>query len=225
MDRNKLLEIAKPILFNTDMVRAILEDRKTETRRLIKPPYFVAGDEDDPRSLQALRTAPKGSQIYIKIGRMPYPQDPYKIGSYMYVRETWCSYDKDHIIDNVKYAYKANETAESEQMRKEYGYKWHPSIHMPKEAARIFLKVTDVRVEKLQDITEEQADKEGCINSFGFIRSYDNEYDIPHTARQDFITIWDSTVPKKELDQYGWEANPWVWVIEFKRVEVPDESI
>lgn len=75
--------------------------------------------------------------------------------------------------------------------------RWYPSIHMPKEAARIFLRVKDVRVERLQNITEEQAAKEGCINNIGFIHSPDNEYDRIHTAREHFITIWDSTVPKK----------------------------
>lgn len=94
---------------------------------------------------------------------------------------------------------------------------WHPSIHMPKRAARIWLKVTDVRVERLQNITSEEAWKEGarctCM------------YPVPDCAgnKAEFIKIWDSTIPKKAIPYYGWEANPWVWVIEFERCEKPEE--
>lgn len=95
-------------------------------------------------------------------------------------------------------------------------------IHMPKEAARIWLKVTDVRVERLQEITEECAKKEGAIDNRGFIHSPDNEYDSVHTAREHFAEIWDSTIKKSDLDRYGWNANPWVWVIEFERCEKPE---
>ncbi len=87
---------------------------------------------------------------------------------------------------------------------------YHPSIHMPKEAARIWLKVIDVRVERLQDITDEQAAKEGCD-------------DYTSTALG-FFNIWDSTIKKADIGRYGWDANPWVWVIEFSRCERPDEN-
>ncbi len=81
-----------PILFNTEMVRAILreENPKTTTRRVIKPPYVVQGDENDKKTLVAVRTAPKGSYLYRQMGEMPYPDSPYKIGNILYVRETWC---------------------------------------------------------------------------------------------------------------------------------------
>ena len=101
--------------------------------------------------------------------------------------------------------------------------KWNPSLFMPKEAARIFLKVKDVHVERLQDITEEQALKEGAINNIGFIHSPDNEYDQIHTAREDFIQIWNATIKQTDFDLYGWDANPWVWVIEVERIEIKDE--
>lgn len=93
--------------------------------------------------------------------------------------------------------------------------KWHPSIHMPKEAARIWLKCTDVRVERLQEITEIGATKEGCV--------YDVEYALGNTAKGHFKKLWDSTIKKSALDTYGWNANPWVWVIEFERCEKPEE--
>lgn len=97
--------------------------------------------------------------------------------------------------------------------------RWHPSIHMPKEAARIWLKVTDVRVERLQEITEDGAKTEGAMDNRGFIHSPENEYDRIHTAREHFLEIWDSTIKKSDLDRYCWDANPWVWVIEFERCE------
>ena len=89
---------------------------------------------------------------------------------------------------------------------------WKPSIHMPKELARIFLKVTDVRVERLHDITKDynNFNKEGIKEEHGF-RS---------EMHRDFIELWNSIVKKQDLSQYGWEANPFVWVIEFKRMEV-----
>lgn len=89
-----------------------------------------------------------------------------------------------------------------------------PSIHMPKEAARIWLKVTDVRVERLQEITEVQAQAEGC-NS-GLLTG-------ACTARGQFEDLWNSTVKKSDIDRYGWDANPWVWVIEFERCEKQEE--
>ena len=92
---------------------------------------------------------------------------------------------------------------------------------MPKEAARIWLRVKDVRVERLQEITEEQAKEEGTIDNRGFIHSPDNEYDSIHTAKEHFEQIWNSTIKKSDLDRYGWDASPWVWVIEFERCEKP----
>lgn len=94
--------------------------------------------------------------------------------------------------------------------------RWHPSIHMPKEAARIWLKCTDVRVERLQEITEIGATKEGCV--------YDVEYALGNTAKGHFKKLWDSTIKKSALDTYGWNASPWVWVIEFERCEKPEEN-
>lgn len=85
---------------------------------------------------------------------------------------------------------------------------------MPKEAARIWLKVTDVRVERLQNITETQAQAEGCDS--GLLTG-------ACTARGQFEYLWNSTIKKSDLDRYGWNASPWVWVIEFERCEKPEE--
>lgn len=149
-----------PILFNTEMVRAILDGRKTCTRRIVK--HDVEVILNSPYYKKHPEVADK--QIISKLC-MP----PYQPGDILYVRETWCKYDNDHIIDGRKYAYKADASPISEEARKKFGYRWRPSIHMPKEAARIWLKVTDVRVERLQDMDKMDAVKEGidtrlCIN-------------------------------------------------------------
>ena len=135
-------------------------------------------------------------------------------GDILYVRETWSEWTGG-------YLYKAWH-GPFPQPGQCSAMKWHPSLHMPKEAARIWLKVTDVRVERLQDIDEEQAEKEGGINNIGFIHSPENEYENLHTAREDFKeNIWNSTIKKSDLYRYGWDAHPWVWVIEFERCGKP----
>lgn len=91
------------------------------------------------------------------------------------------------------------------------------------EAAHIWLKVTDVRVERLQEITEDEAKEEGAIDNRGFIHSPNNEYDRIHTAREHFIETWNSTIKKSDLDRYGWDANPYVFVIEFVKIDKPEE--
>lgn len=195
----------KPILFNTEMVRAILKEKKKCTRRIVKPPYFVDGDENDKRSLITLRTATKNSSLYRQIGQMPYPDAPYRINDILYVRETWCknpNYDE--------YYFRTRESGIAP-----YGLKWRPSIHMPKEAARIWLKVTDVRVERLQEITSEQICKEGVEVEEPYVLNGEEK-------RYAFSNLWNSTVKKSDLDRYGWNANPWVWVIEFDRCEKPE---
>lgn len=193
----------KPILFNTEMVLAILDGRKSCTRRLVK---FFSGEN------------PRWSG-YIKDGLMLYNgknepcirKAPYQPGDILYVRETFIQ-AAAHI-----FWYKANDKP---WMSK--GLRWKPSIHMPKEAARIWLKVTDVRVERLQDVTEDGAKAEGAIDNRGFIHSPENEYDRIYTAREHFIKIWNSTIKKSNLNRYGWDANPWVWEIEFERCEKPE---
>lgn len=216
----------KPILFNAEMVRAILDERKTCTRRILKhdvetilnSPYHKAHPEVEDK------------QIISKLC-----QAPYQPGDILYVRETWerfecwnCEGDergncpkepKKSVLDKTCgcYMYRATDEISGDA-------KWRPSIHMPKEAVRIWLKITDVRVERLHEISEDGAKAEGTIDNRGFIHSPDNEYDRIHTAREHFIEIWNSTIKKSDLDRYGWDANPWVWAIEFERCEKPAES-
>jgi len=215
----------KPILFNTEMVRAILDGRKTTTRRVIKngnrSPTGI-GRNKLYTFVETLNRKPffgagfyKNSDVYAISGELhtdaEYFKMPYCKGDILYVRETFA-------YQFGIYWYKAGPYPKNTTPPE----KWHPSIHMPKEAARIFLKVTDVRAERLQDITEEQAIKEGCITFNDKIGNgkFDDFLEFDLTARDAFAGLWNSTV--KDLDRYGWNANPWVWVIEFERTAKPD---
>lgn len=152
-----------PILFSTDMVRALLEERKTVTRRVVKgaeASWSFVGLDRDPAVFRVRadgEACPKEVKgLYATFEADPgvwFPmfKAPYEPGDILYVRETWCPYDKDHVIDGKKYAYGADATVFSEPVRKTFGYKWRPSIHMPKEAARIFIKVKSIMAERLQD--------------------------------------------------------------------------
>ena len=214
----------KPILFNTEMVRAILDGRKSCTRRLVKPQpdgkhTFPLGFVTDSTEKKEVGCFGFGINEYG--GSIQYAKPQYQPGDILYVRETWCALpvnEAGHMRGHSVYYYKADGDLRPEGWRG----KWKPSIHMPKEAARIWLRVTDVRVERLQDVTEDGAKAEGAIDNRGFIHSPENEYDRIHTAREHFIKIWNGTIKKSDLDRYGWDANPWVWVIEFERCEKPE---
>ena len=207
MTREEILKKAKPILFNTDMVRAIMDGRKTVTRRLLKLPNHVEQNENGLYTLFADGTCYENQSMeQIK----EYIKTPFKAGDYLYVRETWSDHyaPDDEGKAKLQYCYKADGIDIKAECLPGETNRWYPSIHMPKEAARIFLKVTDVRVERLQDIMKSpngpknQVVREGC------------------TYGCDFIAVWDSTIKKSEKDIYGWDANPWVWVIEFEKMEV-----
>lgn len=186
----------KPILFNTDMVRAILEGRKTVTRRVIK-------DKDIVNALDCESDGTPIAFIDHETGDSHPPAFPcqYQPGDILYVRETWARSMAG------TYLYKATDTPIILD-------RWRPSIHMPKEAARLFLRVTDVRVERLQDITSGQIDAEGCKEW-----AYSAKTGELLPSGPSFFQIkWDSTIKPSDLPLYGWDANPWVWVIEFERV-------
>mgnify|MGYP000512420846 FL=1 len=227
----------KPILFNTEMVRAILDGRKTCTRRICKDANECTVPDmefynADRRTYAVHNFADKEHAEQLSIAERTCPICP---GDILYVRETWqYLYELDGneqvIEDTGKYYYAATDTIPFDAYVDENGVThdhtpWHPSIHMPKEAARIWLKVTDVRVERLQEITENGAKAEGAIDNRGFIHSPENEYDRIHTAREHFIKIWNSTIKKSDLDRYSWDVNPYVWVIEFERCEKPETKV
>lgn len=199
----------KPILFNTEMVRAILDGRKDATRRIVK------GFIPDDAVWGYTAFTPKGYISCRGTFADGYGEKFFKLpcepGDILYVRETWKK------APNGYYYFESWQRNDIANITK-----WKPSIHMPKEAARIWLKVTDVRVERLQSITEGGAKAEGAIDNRGFIHSPENEYDRIHTARENFIKIWNNTIKKFDIDRYGWNASPWVWVIEFERCEKPE---
>ena len=218
----------KPILFNTEMVRAILDGRKTCTRRLVKPqpdekhtyPLGFVTDSTEKKEVGCF-----GFGIDEYGGSIQYAKPPYGYapGDILYVRETWMDYAGRTMYraDCDKYRLESLKLAE---------FSWKPSIHMPKEAARIWLKVTDVRVERLQEITPKDAKNEGVGNLFyddiGYSdKNYGTEVDPEYgIAKEQFAWLWESTIKKPDLDRYGWDANPWVWVIEFERCDKPEED-
>lgn len=214
MTREQLLETAKPILFNTEMVRAILDGRKTVTRRICKD----GNDHDvpdmnfydaDKRTYAVHSFADKEHTDRLGIAERTCPICP---GDILYVRETWCEL-KNANGSHKRYVYKATDTFPFGETGYIIKFSWDPSIHMPKAAARIFLKVTDVRVERLQEITDKEAEKEGAQPQNPFDYTVDKWPNLEH-----FKEIWNSTIKKSDLDRYGWEANPYVFVIEFERV-------
>ena len=213
-ERTKMLQKAKPILFNTDMVRAILDGRKTVTRRVLK-------NQDPNRIFNFDYVLDKNSVIYAvdlycDNGNNGYwtleNKAPYFEGDILYVRETFANLTRSD--GTYKYVYKSTDEY---PFGEKYivKFKWHPSIHMPKEAARIFLRVTNVRVERLQDITPEQIDAEGCKE---YAYNVKTGKLLPSKPTW-FKIIWDSTIKKSDIAKYGWTANPYVWVIEFERID------
>lgn len=201
-----------PILFSTPMVQAILADRKTQTRRIMKRQPDARG----VRTTNVMFEDWHGVEIKFPYGR---------VGDVLWVRETWCKIPQGPDSFGA-YLYKS--------MGDEPYGKWKPSIHMPKSASRIWLKITDIRVERLQDIGEEDAKAEGveyCENGFygphkspGYRNYFKTDIQGKHkdigpctTAVASFKTLWE-VINGSE----SWEANPWVWVISFERIEKPE---
>ena len=236
----------KPILFSTPMVQALLNTKpsvwpaqpidaskpcKSQTRRVMKPqPLFEIG---------------KPGFWHWKdcrwMGRIA-DHAPYKVGDILYVREAWGCYTKSW-FDATCFRYKADYPDgikeywyEPEKIHKEELPKWRPSIHMPREAARLFLEVKSVRVERLQDITEADAKAEGsfldrceCLprkNDKTVFEMLFSQTQCVKVHGYEFKTLWNSINAKRG---YSWKSNPWVWVYEFmrlpecKQAEVKDE--
>ena len=179
-----------------EMVRAILDGRKTVTRRVAKP-------------------QPKKEVDKIALERF---HKPYRPGDILYVRETFKIDFLSNIPGSGKIHYKADDTysdftfaPERYEMMRRAQLKpgWRPNENMPREAARIFLRVMDVRVEKLRHISDTACMAEGITCAWNV--------DLPDA----FAEMWDSTIKPADRTLYGWDANPWVWVIEFERTEKP----
>ena len=224
----------KPIIFSTPMVKAIIEGRKTQTRRVIKPQPEMEGGIIQNGILY--RYLP-GNEL-----DMNNPiKAKYQFGDILWVRETWQhaynTDDNDQIIESTgRYLYAANpedHCAFSHWVDRDTGVHkesmpWKPSIFMPRKAARIFLEVLSIRAEQLWSITESDAKKEGVspISPLDLKQmpmsiiepggKYGKGTVLKSSYKAAFYELWDSLNAKRG---YDWNSNPWVWVYEFKRVE------
>lgn len=216
----------KPILFNSEMVRAILEGRKTVTRRVVKP--------SPPCELRRMTEGYHAGEWHLysenpmidKVNNSPWGAQfipPYQPGDVLWVRETWGDY-REHSEDGegAYFLYRADYPDGATTYQYPDGPicdlpKWHPSIHMPKEAARIWLRVTNVRMERLQEIDEDGAISEGLYLGW----RYHGTGSAALPARSAFQTLWNFQTPASKPEKM-WAANPWVWVIEFDRCEKPE---
>lgn len=227
-----------PILFNEEMVKAILNRQKNKTRRLVKPQppsdakfemgkceyccYAFDASIESP--------GPNDRRVYIS---------PYRPGDILYVRETWAEWTGG-------YVYKADGASSPYPLS--FIDRWHPSIHMPKAAARLFLRVENVKVERLQEsfnapttpILEVQAEGidigdtcRECLEAYTWpccVEALDDdgstigECGMLDENRGEFSNLWDSTIKPAVIDRYGWAANPWVWVTTFEPCEKPEEE-
>ncbi len=193
----------KPIIFSTPMVQAILAGRKTQTRRVVK--------EDRRGEWAAVNDVRNNSEYGASVPcylhretavddisrNVMYPK--YDVGDIFWVRETWSPVQ----VLPKRYLYKAD--AENGGEGDGLPIRWRPSIHMPREAARLFLRVTDVRVERLQNISAEDCEAEG----------YFETAPVEPRPRSWFSEVWDARNAKRG---YGWDSNPWVWVYTFERI-------
>lgn len=252
MTRAELLESAKPILFNTEMTRAILENIKMATRRCVKPKQLIGFRPEKCPNGMPEEFIKEKSMMFLPYSHMEDAElisaiykSPYDVGDILYVRETWTLeefYDDEALI-KFKAGGELSLDYETEgelysKLCKFADNKWNPSLFMPKEAARIFLKVTDVRAERLQDITEEGVWDEGfrfkppCLTRVS-ADGHCCDLDGPCTSSIKYCDmtmgelfgreLWNSTTKKSDLALYGWDANPWVWVIEFERIKPESE--
>lgn len=206
----------RPILFAGRLVRAILAGRKSQTRRVIRPEWWrcLDPDDEDDRAIAL-------------------PQCPYgRPGETLYVRETWRAVERaEDGVDGILFAaddsfveiaptHAAAELWMDAYHNGAHGDRWRPSIHLPRWASRLTLRVTDVRIERLQEISEEDAIAEGLVLWSDPPRVSTVHYgaelaDVWEAdARKAFARLWDSSNGKRA----PWASNPWVWVVAFDRV-------
>jgi hypothetical protein len=227
-----------PILFNTEMVQAILQGRKTQTRRT----KGLKNINTDPSNWKIEQLKSLWAKSYIN--GFKELKKPYEVGDILWVRESFENFEATYnphgnpfeIQSFLKIQFKADRKISNEfsvenfkalnalceiQMNKGINSKYRPSIHMPKAAARIFLKIKDVRIERLFDISEIDSQMEGVsfeiVNGTKEYKDYINsDHTFPVYAKHSFISLWEKINGEKSI-----ESNPWVWVIEFERTEKP----
>lgn len=224
------------ILFSTPMVQSILEGRKTQTRRVVKPQppndFEYLGTDTDNSSGQSIFYACWEGSTFHNV-KCPYGQP----GDILWVREKSCYVHLEHAHDLLEGFREKRQIIYGTDMhddwmkyaKEKYGYKWTPSLFMAKHHCRIFLKISNVRVERLQDISEGDAEREGinivehnCYENY--IIEKDWQYDgmnqkgfhMIENPIGSFASLW-----AKINGEQSWEDNPWVWVIEFERCGTP----
>jgi len=214
------------------MVRAILEGRKTQTRRVVKPELVSMWDE--PRGGADVAAGYPWVELdgekYKAVELCPYGRP----GGLLWVRETWAMFEEHYIYEygwepegivelasykdsptnTTRQRYDVVYRADGYEADLSAGEKWCPSIFMPRWASRITLRVTDVRVERVQDISADDARDEGvCLDTWKLHQSHDGTISMSLAAVQEFRSLWDSINAKRG---FGWDVNPWVWVVEFE---------
>lgn len=217
-----------PMLFSTPMVQSIGKRIKTQTRRVVKSIHPEAEFRADLNVVGYTFVEPDGklqNPVMASVVQCPYGNP----GDIIWVRESVCYVMLDHAHDLLEgsrnrnqWVYKSSYHPDWMKYAKEkYGYKWIPSLHMPLRACRYFLEVKSVRVERLQDITEDDAIAEGVERNTAALpdqmmvyKSYitGNYSNFPYTS---FATLW-----QKINGRESWDANPWVWVVEFEVIGV-----
>lgn len=225
MTRKELLETAKPVIIpgGTDMIQAILEGRKTVFRKPVMPqpdekhqyPLGFVKDSTEKKDIGSF-----GFGVDELGGSIQYARPKYRPDDVLYLRETWHTYQKrvgkgEGCLIGEFYGYKAS-IANSEDADEP----WNSPACMPKEAARIFLRIKDVRVERLQNMTEVDTAKEGIRTDIQTNRLDDPNFIENFGGIELFKDLWDSDVKKSVLTRYEWDANPWVFVYEFELVPV-----
>ncbi len=228
--------VERPILFNSEMVKAILEGRKIQTRRVVKPqPHY-----NKIGLLSFKNNCSLGCQFMVDF--CPYGQpgdrlwlkENWRVGAWNesegliavdyktdgYCRREWLKVEDVDLFQRL-WKQSTDDASKVFGMLERYDWKpgdspcrWRPSIHMPRWASRITLEITNVRVERLQEITEEDAKKEGCVAESGEGCAF-------YPAKLAFELLWNTIKGKT----YPWSSNPWVWVVEFRREEIRKESI
>lgn len=191
----------RPILFNGDMVRAILDGRKKQTRRPVSPQSAILTDE----MARNLGVRPPHIENFPVI-KCPFGQ----VGDRLWVRETWAEWQPGSPV------FKADGSDITGHKSDQLVSSWRPSVHMPRWASRITLEITGIRVERVQDISEDDARAEGVAPAWLDVRGDRVNANSSPTFRQGFARTWNEIYAQRGL---GWDANPWVWVVEFKRAD------
>lgn len=205
----------KPILFSGEMVRAILEGRKTQTRRPLKPqpiPHETGGWRYGKKYRYACAGGATPSDDLLLLHECPYGLP----GDLLWVRETWAHIERPHTIENSFFEDREEYifAADNANFFADKIGKWRPSIHMPRAASRLTLEITNIRIERLLSITESDAIAEGVETwPDGNYKAYGKHAGKHSTARGSYFDLWNSINPENLVKQ-----NPWVWVIEFAKI-------